>query len=105
MHAAAVTVAEWSGNSVVHAEANPFCSAYCAAATVSAMPGSEMTTPSRLIRRAILAERTRTIAGVVKYIGSKRLLVPLIEEVARRLPVQAACDLFAGTTRVGQGLR
>jgi len=42
---------------------------------------------------------------VVKYLGSKRLLVPLIEEVARALPVQSACDLFAGTTRVGQGLR
>jgi adenine-specific DNA-methyltransferase len=42
---------------------------------------------------------------VVKYLGSKRLLVPLIEEIARALPVTTACDLFAGTTRVGQGLR
>ena len=42
---------------------------------------------------------------MIKYIGSKRTLVPLIEEVASRLPVQTACDLFAGTTRVGQGLR
>jgi adenine-specific DNA-methyltransferase len=42
---------------------------------------------------------------VVKYLGSKRLLVPLIEEVVRQLPVRTACDLFAGTTRVGQGLR
>jgi adenine-specific DNA-methyltransferase len=42
---------------------------------------------------------------VIKYIGSKRTLVPLIERVAARLPVRTACDLFAGTTRVGQALR
>ena len=42
---------------------------------------------------------------VIKYIGSKRLLVPLIRRVAERLPVRTACDLFAGTTRVGQALR
>jgi adenine-specific DNA-methyltransferase len=42
---------------------------------------------------------------MIKYIGSKRMLVPLIEEVVGRLPVRSACDLFAGTTRVGQALR
>jgi adenine-specific DNA-methyltransferase len=42
---------------------------------------------------------------MIKYIGSKRTLVPLIEQVVSRLPVETACDLFAGTTRVGQGLR
>ncbi len=42
---------------------------------------------------------------MIKYIGSKRTLVPLIQQVARRLPVRTACDIFAGTTRVGQGLR
>ena len=42
---------------------------------------------------------------MIKYIGSKRLLVPLIARVAGRLPVRTACDLFAGTTRVGQTLR
>jgi adenine-specific DNA-methyltransferase len=42
---------------------------------------------------------------VIKYIGSKRTLVPLIAAVAGRLPVRTACDLFAGTTRVGQALR
>jgi adenine-specific DNA-methyltransferase len=42
---------------------------------------------------------------MVKYIGSKRTLVPLISEVAARLPVGSACDLFAGTTRVGQAFR
>lgn len=43
--------------------------------------------------------------AMIKYIGSKRTLVPLIEQLASRLPVETACDLFAGTTRVGQGLR
>ncbi len=42
---------------------------------------------------------------MIKYIGSKRTLVPLIRSIAARLPVRTACDLFAGTTRVGQALR
>lgn len=42
---------------------------------------------------------------LIKYIGSKRTLIPLIEQVVARLPVRTACDLFAGTTRVGQALR
>ncbi len=42
---------------------------------------------------------------MIKYIGSKRTLVPLIASVAAQLPVRSACDLFAGTTRVGQALR
>jgi adenine-specific DNA-methyltransferase len=42
---------------------------------------------------------------VIKYIGSKRTLVPLIRAIAAQLPVRTACDLFAGTTRVGQALR
>jgi adenine-specific DNA-methyltransferase len=42
---------------------------------------------------------------VIKYLGSKRMLVPLISSVVARLPVRSACDLFAGTTRVGQALR
>src|SRR4051812_19447049 len=42
---------------------------------------------------------------MVKYIGSKRLLAPLIAEITRSLPVRSACDLFSGTTRVGQALR
>jgi adenine-specific DNA-methyltransferase len=42
---------------------------------------------------------------VIKYLGSKRLLVPAIGAIARALPVRSAVDLFAGTTRVGQELR
>ena len=44
-------------------------------------------------------------AAVVKYIGSKRVLVPVIERVASLLPIRSVCDLFAGTTRVGQAFR
>jgi adenine-specific DNA-methyltransferase len=42
---------------------------------------------------------------MIKYLGSKRLLVPLIQRLAAGLPITSACDLFAGTTRVGQALR
>jgi len=42
---------------------------------------------------------------VVKYLGSKRTLVPAIRAAAGALGVCSACDLFAGTTRVGQALR
>ncbi|MGN6378144.1 MAG: DNA adenine methylase [Gaiellales bacterium] len=42
---------------------------------------------------------------MIKYLGSKRLLVPAIGGVVRSLPVRSAVDLFAGTTRVGQELR
>jgi adenine-specific DNA-methyltransferase len=42
---------------------------------------------------------------VVKYLGSKRLLAPVIGRLAGRLPIASACDVFAGTTRVGQALR
>ena len=40
--------------------------------------------------------------GVIKYIGSKRLLAAEIAETASRLGADSICDLFAGTTRVGQ---
>ena len=43
---------------------------------------------------------------MIKYIGSKRLLVPAIAAVARTLPdARTALDLFAGTTRVSQCLK
>lgn len=43
--------------------------------------------------------------AVIKYLGSKRRLVALIGTLARRIEAASACDLFAGTTRVGQELR
>jgi adenine-specific DNA-methyltransferase len=42
---------------------------------------------------------------VIKYIGSKRLLAAEIAEAAARLGATSICDLFAGTTRVGQACR
>ena len=42
---------------------------------------------------------------MIKYLGSKRTLTPLISDVASCLPARSAADLFAGTTRVGQCLR
>lgn len=42
---------------------------------------------------------------MIKFLGSKRTLVPVIGAVAAALPVRSAADLFAGTTRVGQELR
>lgn len=42
---------------------------------------------------------------MVKYIGSKRVLVPVIEALAASLPIEHVCDVFAGTTRVGQAMR
>ncbi len=42
---------------------------------------------------------------MIKYLGSKRTLVPVIGALAAALPARSAVDLFAGTTRVGQELR
>lgn len=43
---------------------------------------------------------------MIKYIGSKRVLVPRIVEIVRRLPrVGRVLDLFSGTSRVGHALK
>jgi adenine-specific DNA-methyltransferase len=43
---------------------------------------------------------------VIKYIGSKRVLVPAIAEIVRGLPgVATVLDLFSGTARVGHALK
>ncbi|MGQ0553250.1 MAG: DNA adenine methylase [Planctomycetota bacterium] len=43
---------------------------------------------------------------MIKYLGSKRLLLTRIIEVIRRLgPVESVLDLFSGTSRVGHGLK
>jgi adenine-specific DNA-methyltransferase len=43
---------------------------------------------------------------VIKYIGSKRRLVPRIVALAQAIPdARTALDLFTGTTRVAQGLK
>lgn len=44
---------------------------------------------------------------MIKYLGSKRLLIPAISAAARHLanPGETALDLFSGTSRVGQALK
>ncbi len=43
---------------------------------------------------------------MIKYIGSKRVLVPLILETIARLPgTRTVADLFSGTSRVGHALK
>ena len=43
---------------------------------------------------------------MIKYIGSKRVLVPAIVETIARLPgVRTVLDLFSGTSRVGMALK
>jgi adenine-specific DNA-methyltransferase len=39
---------------------------------------------------------------VIKYLGSKRLLVPVLGEIAQAVGARTAVDLFTGTTRVAQ---
>jgi len=42
---------------------------------------------------------------VIKYIGSKRRLVPVIASIGRAAGTERALDLFTGTTRVAQALK
>lgn len=43
---------------------------------------------------------------MIKYIGSKRTLVPAIVEIVGAIPgVRTVCDLFTGTARVAHGLK
>lgn len=42
---------------------------------------------------------------MIKYLGSKRTLVPQILELVQELPVSSVCDLFTGTTRVAQACK
>jgi adenine-specific DNA-methyltransferase len=43
---------------------------------------------------------------MIKYIGSKRVLIPWILETAAALgPIETMCDLFSGTSRVGRAFK
>lgn len=42
---------------------------------------------------------------MIKYLGSKRNLVPVLGAMARAVSARSAVDLFAGTTRVSQELK
>src|SRR2546428_7117753 len=39
---------------------------------------------------------------MIKYLGSKRRLVPVLGELCQRAEARTAVDLFTGTTRVAQ---
>ena len=39
---------------------------------------------------------------MIKYLGSKRVLVPVLGEIAEAVEARTAVDLFTGTTRVAQ---
>lgn len=50
--------------------------------------------------------RASYLGAVIKYIGSKRRLVPRIVALVQAIPdVHTVLDLFTGTTRVAQGLK
>jgi adenine-specific DNA-methyltransferase len=42
---------------------------------------------------------------VIKYLGSKRRLVPVLTAIARASDARTALDLFTGTTRVAQAFK
>ena len=42
---------------------------------------------------------------MIKYLGSKRRLVPVLTELLRRSSARSALDLFTGTTRVAQAFK
>jgi len=42
---------------------------------------------------------------VIKYIGSKRRLVPVLAQICRASGARTALDLFTGTTRVAQAFK
>jgi adenine-specific DNA-methyltransferase len=46
-----------------------------------------------------------TSTSVIKYLGSKRNLVPVLGAMARAVEATTAVDLFSGTTRVAQELK
>jgi adenine-specific DNA-methyltransferase len=43
--------------------------------------------------------------GVIKYLGSKRRLVPVLEAICEAAGARTALDLFTGTTRVAQAFK
>ena len=42
---------------------------------------------------------------MIKYLGSKRTLVPALTQIARLSGATTALDMFTGTTRVAQGFK
>lgn len=63
--------------------------------------------PSRAARqlRHIRQLRQKGRTGIIKYLGSKRRLVPVLETIATSCGGGSALDLFTGTTRVAQAFK
>lgn len=62
---------------------------------------------SRGAARLLAAAHPRRLDGdVIKYIGSKRVLLPAIVDLIRAMPeAHTVLDLFSGTSRVGHALK
>ena len=58
--------------------------------------------PPPRLSSAAWREPRHTIAIVIKYLGSKRVLVPVLGDIASAAEATTAVDLFTGTTRVAQ---
>ena len=66
-------------------------------------PTARTTFVARAARRARRRDRDRT--GVIKYLGSKRRLVPVLAALCEAARARTALDLFTGTTRVAQAFK
>src|SRR3954471_2244243 len=67
--------------------------------------GANRRTGPSPIARAERKHRTRHHDGLIKYLGSKRRLVPVLAALAQVTGARRALDLFTGTTRVAQAWR
>ncbi len=69
------------------------------------MPGTRAGGAAGSHRLGRPGERHPTAGPVIKYLGSKRRLVPAIATLAGAQGARSALDLFTGTTRVAQALK
>jgi len=53
-------------------------------------------------RLPVAKEYQGRCVDLIKYLGSKRTLIPVLGAIARAVEAQSALDLFSGTTRVSQ---
>src|SRR4051812_23001323 len=81
-----------------------------ASPTTSSAASSAISRPSGL--RSFWRRQSRyigiwdaRIAEVIKYLGSKRRLVPALAAIATGCGARTAVDLFTGTTRVAQAFK
>ena len=56
-------------------------------------------------RHRRVGRRHRRVGPVIKYLGSKRRLVPVLSQICAASGARTALDLFTGTTRVAQAFK